>query len=102
MEHQINTRHKIDEHADKVDDLVKVPLAKIDCGPGEHNTLPRKVAEVLKINMDSGPACPHANSARITITPFLMLAEHFLILAGIGQATSMHGVFLTTTFELVR
>ncbi|CAG8589782.1 23001_t:CDS:2 [Cetraspora pellucida] len=47
MEHQMRTKYNIHERSYKVGDLVKVQIAKIDCGPGDHCALP--FGEVLPL-----------------------------------------------------
>ncbi|KAF0399385.1 retrotransposon nucleocapsid protein [Gigaspora margarita] len=50
MEHQMHTKYNIQERNSKIGDLVKIQIAKIDHGPGEHCALPCKVFLVLPNN----------------------------------------------------
>ncbi|CAG8505494.1 5361_t:CDS:2, partial [Dentiscutata heterogama] len=51
MKHQMHTKYNIHEYVYEVGDLVKIQVAKIDCGPGDHCALPCKVFAVLLRNM---------------------------------------------------
>jgi len=51
MEHSMDAKYRINKRNYKVGDLVKVHIAKIDCGPGDRSALPCKVAKVLDNNI---------------------------------------------------
>ncbi|CAG8676874.1 14470_t:CDS:2, partial [Gigaspora rosea] len=51
MERQMHTKYNIQVRNYEVGDLVKIQIAKIDCGPGDRCALPCKVFLVLPNNM---------------------------------------------------